>query len=56
MEVAIPDGATVKELLTLLEIPESQGAAVAVEGRVLRADDRIECGVPVHVLQVIHGG
>ena len=56
IEVEIPDGATVKDLLALLEISESRGAVVAVEGRILKADDRIRCEVPVHVLQVMHGG
>jgi sulfur carrier protein ThiS len=56
IEVEIPDGATVKDLLALLEIPESQGAVVIVEGRVLKTEDRIQCGVPVSVLQVIYGG
>jgi sulfur carrier protein ThiS len=56
LEIEIPEEATAKDLLELLEIPESRGAAVAVEGRVLKADDRIQSGVPVHVLQVIQGG
>ena len=56
MEVEIPDGATAEDLLALLEIPESRGVAVAVEGRILKADDIIERGAPVHVLQVLHGG
>jgi sulfur carrier protein ThiS len=56
LEIEIPEEATAKDLLALLEIPESRGAAVAVEGRILKADDRIRGGVPVHVLQVIQGG
>jgi sulfur carrier protein ThiS len=56
IEVEMSDGATVKDLLALLEISESQGAVVIVEGRVLKAEDRIQCGVPVSVLQVIYGG
>jgi sulfur carrier protein ThiS len=56
IEVEIPDGATARDLVALLEIPESQGAVIVAEGRVLKADDRIRCGVPVSVLQVIHGG
>ena len=56
MEVEISDGATAEDLLALLEIPESRGAAVAVEGRILKADDRIGCGAPVHILQVVQGG
>jgi len=56
MEVEIPDGATARDLLALLKISDSRGAVVAVEGRILKADDRIGCRAPVHVLQVVHGG
>ena len=56
IEVEIPEGTTVKDLLARLEISESQGAVVAMEGRILKADDKIRCGVPVNVLQAIHGG
>jgi sulfur carrier protein ThiS len=56
LEVDIPDGATVKDLLTLLEISGSQGAVVIAEGRVLKADDKMRCGVQVNVLQAIQGG
>ena len=56
IEVEIPDGAAVKDLLALLEISESQGAVVIMDGRVLKADDEMQCGVPVNVLQVIQGG
>jgi sulfur carrier protein ThiS len=56
MEVKIPDGATVKDLLALLEISESRGAVVIAEGRILKADDKMRPGVPVNVLQTISGG
>ena len=56
MEVEVPDGATVKDLLALLEISESQGAAAIVEGRILKADDILRPGVPVSILQAIGGG
>ena len=56
IEVEIPDGATVKDLLALLEISESKGAVVAMEGRILKGDDTIRRGVPVHVFNAIHGG
>jgi sulfur carrier protein ThiS len=56
IEVEIPDGATTKDLLALLEISESQGAVVIMEGRVLKADDKMRGGVQVNVLQAIHGG
>ena len=56
LEVDIPDGATAKDLLTLLEISESRGAVVIAEGRILKADDKIRRGVPVNVVQSIYGG
>ena len=56
MEVEIPDGATAKELLALLEIPDSQWAVVIVKGRALKADDKMPHGVPVNILQAIGGG
>ena len=56
IEVEIPEGATVQDLLTLLEISESQGAVVIMEGRVLKADDQMQRGVPVDVFQSIRGG
>ena len=56
IEVEIPDGATARDLLALLDIPDSHGVTIVAEGRVLKADDRIRCGVPVSVLQVIYGG
>ena len=56
IEVEIPDGATVKDLLALLEISESRSAIVIVDGRILKADDEMESGVPVNVFQAIQGG
>ncbi len=56
IEVDIPDGATVKDLLALLEISESRRAVVIAEGRILKADDKMRRGVPVNVLQAIYGG
>ena len=56
IEVEIPEGATVKDLLALLEISKSQRAVVAVEGRILKPDDQMERDVPVHIVQTIHGG
>ena len=56
IEVEIPDGATVKDLLARLGISESKGAVVAMEGRILRGDDTLRHGVPVQVFNAIHGG
>ena len=56
IEVEIADGATVKDLLALLEISESKKAVVAMEGRILKGDDTIRNGVPVQIFNAIHGG
>lgn len=56
LEVELPDGATVQDLLAHLGLSESQGAVVIGGGRVLKADDKMQHGVPVNVLQSIGGG
>lgn len=56
LEVELPEGATVQDLLALLEISESQRAVVIMEGRALKADDPIRSGVPVNIFQSIRGG
>jgi len=56
MEVELPEGATVKDLLALLNLTESQGAVVIAGGRVLQTDERLQRGVPVNVMQAIDGG
>jgi sulfur carrier protein ThiS len=56
MEVEISEEATVKDLLTLLDLSETRGAVVLAEGRVLKADDRLQPGVPVDVMQAMGGG
>jgi sulfur carrier protein ThiS len=56
VEVEMPDGGTVKDLLTHLEISEKQGALVVMDGRILKADDTMQGGIPIHVLQSLSGG
>jgi len=56
IEVEIPEGTMVKDLLACLEISESQRPVAIMEGRILRADGKIRYGVPVNALQVIQGG
>ena len=56
VEVEIPDRATAQDLLTLLGISESQRAVVIVDGRILKADDRMQDGVSVNIMQTISGG
>jgi sulfur carrier protein ThiS len=55
-EIEIPDGATVKDLLSYLEILETSGAAVITGGRVLKADEKMHDGSFLDVFQIIKGG
>jgi sulfur carrier protein ThiS len=55
MEMEIPADTKVRDLLSLLKIPESQGAVVAMEGRILKETDPIDEG-NVHIFQAMHGG
>jgi sulfur carrier protein ThiS len=56
IEVEIPDGARVEDLLAHLKISDSQGITVAMEGRILKPNDAIRGDVPVHILQPLAGG
>jgi sulfur carrier protein ThiS len=56
LEIELPEGATVKDLLARLEVSAAQGAVVVAAGRILKADDKMQSGVPVQVLQSIYGG
>ena len=56
IEVEFPEGTTVKELLALLEISESRGIVVIMDGRILKADEKIRRGVLVNVFQAFYGG
>ena len=56
MEVEIPAGGTVKDLLAILDIPEAMRPVIVLEGRVLKGDEAIPLGSHVSLFQPIHGG
>jgi len=56
IEVELPDGATVNDLLALLEISESQRAVVAIDGRIRKATDKIPGEAHAQIFQPVHGG
>jgi sulfur carrier protein ThiS len=56
MEVEIPEGGTVKDLLDILKITEEMRPVVVLEGRVLDRNDRMSFGSCVSIFQPIHGG
>jgi sulfur carrier protein ThiS len=56
MEVEIPEGGTVRELLAILGIPEKMRPVVVLAGRVLKEDDRMCVGSSVSIFEPVHGG
>jgi len=54
--VEIPENGTVKDLLSVLEIPESQNVVVAVEGHILTKDDAFKEAACISLLQPLSGG
>ena len=56
LEVEIPEGAKVKDLLARLDISASDGGLVAVDNRVVQHDDELKDGVSVRIFQRAFGG
>lgn len=58
IEVEVPEGTTVKELLSFLQIQVSvpQNAVVAIDGRIRKANEEIPLGARAQVFQLVHGG
>ena len=53
IEIEIPDGATIKDLLAHLEM---QKVAVIANGRVLKVDAKMQDGSFLDVFNIIQGG
>jgi sulfur carrier protein ThiS len=56
IEVELPGAATVRDLLELLGLLESQGVVIMAEARILKDDAVIQGEVPLNVMQTISGG
>jgi sulfur carrier protein ThiS len=56
LEMDIPEGSKVADLLALLGIPTSPGATVIMEGRVLPLEERLSHGSLVNIFHVMYGG
>lgn len=56
IDVELPEGATVHDLLAFLKLSEPQGAVVAIDGRIRKAHDKIPDGVQARVFQSVGGG
>ena len=56
LEVEIPDGAKVKDLLAYLEISSSDGGVAAIDNVVLNVEEKLKEGVCVRIFQGAFGG
>ena len=56
LEVEIPDGAEVKDLLAHLEISASDGGLVAIDNLVVQHDYKLKDGAAVRIFQRAFGG
>ncbi len=56
LELEIPDGAQVKDLLARLELSASDGGLVAIDNLVVQLDHELKDGDAVRVFQRAFGG
>ena len=56
VSVTIPEGGKVADLLSALNITESQNVVVVMDGRILTSNDTLRDDVWVNVMQSLHGG
>lgn len=54
--VEIPDNGKVKDVLSFLNIPESENVMVAVDGHIMKQDDNLTDNAKVYIMQPLHGG
>ena len=56
VQIELPDQSTAGDLLEFLKIPDAWGAAVAMNSRLLKHEDRITDGAQIKIFQAVHGG
>jgi sulfur carrier protein ThiS len=56
LEMDIPEGSKVADLLALLGIPTSPGATGIMEGRVLPLEEKLINGSLINLFHVMYGG
>jgi molybdopterin converting factor small subunit len=56
IDVSLPDGARVKDLLAHLEVTENHGYMVTVDSRIKKPEDRLNHGDILQILPAISGG
>jgi sulfur carrier protein ThiS len=56
LEIEIPDGGKVQDLLAHLEISKSSATVASVNDRIAKMDDELVDGSRVNLIQPAHGG
>jgi len=56
LEMDIPEGSKIADLLVLLGIPASPGATVIMEGRILPLEEKLINGSLINLFHVMYGG
>lgn len=54
--VDVPDGTTIAQLFSLLDLPLDRHLSVIMDGRARKADANISDGACLNVFQPMHGG
>jgi sulfur carrier protein ThiS len=56
IDLDLPEGASINDLLTSLDIAHAKRPVVAIDGRIQKSNDRIPSGAQIKVFQPVHGG
>ena len=56
VDIEVPDGATVRDVLNQLRIPDNWGVTAAMDSRLLKYEDPVRDGAEIRLLQTVHGG
>jgi sulfur carrier protein ThiS len=56
MDVEIPDGARVRDLLSHLDISPSLGNIVSVDAQLMKPNDKLQNGALINIFQPVFGG
>jgi sulfur carrier protein ThiS len=56
LEMDVPEGSKVADLLAILGIPKSPGATVIMGGRILPLEEKLINGSLVNIFHVMYGG
>ena len=56
LELTLPKGSSVADLLALLNIPGPQGETVVLDGRLLSKEELLIDGSLIQIFQALHGG